>query len=63
MVKEISHTDFGLKNFWHTFHNFILKNCLKWTKLLQNKQMRKQEFEGVFMLDVLSFVNVPSFQP
>lgn len=53
MAKDISQSEFGLKNFWHMFQNFILKNCLKWRELLWNKQMRKQELESVFMLKVL----------
>lgn len=50
MAKEISHSEFGLKNFWQMFQNLILKNCLKQRKLVWNKQMKKQELVGGFML-------------
>jgi len=62
-MAEVSHSETGLQHFLHTFQNFILKDWLYWKESRWNKQMRKQELGAIFMLEVLSFVNLPSFQP
>lgn len=63
MAGDVSHCQIGLKLFLHTFQNFLLKDWLNWRKSLWNEQMRKQELGVLFMLEVLNFVNLPSFQP